>query len=159
MNLNNQTDHFTDGQTVSQLQRIHSGANGQHPQIAVIIPCYNEEITIGKVIDDLRRELPEADIYVFDNCSTDSTAEMAREHRAKVLKEPRKGKGFVVESTFARVKADLYVLIDGDDTYPAESIHKLLEPVQAGDADMVVAARLSIYTHGAFPSFHMLGNR
>ena len=131
----------------------------QEPQIAILIPCYNEEITVGKVIDDFRRELPSAAIYVFDNCSTDSTSRMAEEHGALLLKECRAGKGFVVESMFARIKADFYVLVDGDDTYPAEYVHKLLEPVVLGGADMVVGGRLSQYADESFRHLHVFGNR
>lgn len=130
----------------------------QEPRTAVLIPCLNEEMTIGKVIDDFRRELPSTAIYVFDNCSTDATAAVAAEHGAVVMKEPRKGKGFVVDSMFDRIDADVYVMVDGDDTYPAGHVHKLLEPVLAGDADMVVGARLLNYTDRSFRSLHVLGN-
>src|SRR5437867_4721134 len=112
----------------------------QEAKIAVLIPCHNEGITVGKVIDDFRRELPFATIYVFDNCSTDATAQIAREHGAITMKESRKGKGFVVESMFDRIKAEFYVMVDGDDTYSPEFVHKLLEPVLLEDADMVVGA-------------------
>lgn len=127
-------------------------------KIAVLIPCLNEEITIGKVIDDFRRELPSAAIYVFDNCSADATATVAVEHGAVVIKEPRRGKGFVVDSMFGRIEADLYVMVDGDNTYPADYVHKLLEPLLAGDADMVVGARFSSYTDKSFHKFHIFGN-
>jgi glycosyltransferase involved in cell wall biosynthesis len=125
---------------------------------AVLIPCHNEEITIGKVIDEMHRELPSATIYVFDNCSTDSTAKVAKEHGAIVIKEPRLGKGYVVESMFSRIDADTYVIIDGDDTYPANYAGKLLEPLLAGDADMVVGARLSNYGDNSFRPLHVFGN-
>ena len=127
-------------------------------KIAVLIPCLNEEITIGKVIDDFRRELPSAAIYVFDNCSADATAAVAVEHGAVVIKEPRRGKGFVVDSMFGRIEADLYVMVDGDNTYPADYVHKLLEPLLAGDADMVVGSRFSSYTDKSFHKFHIFGN-
>lgn len=130
----------------------------QEPKIAVLIPCYNEEITVGKVIDDFRRELPSATIYVFDNCSTDATASIAAERGAVVIKEPRQGKGFVVESMFGRVDADFCVMVDGDDTYPADHVNQLLEPVLAGDADMVVGARLVDYTDTSFRPLHVFGN-
>jgi glycosyltransferase involved in cell wall biosynthesis len=129
------------------------------PRIAVLIPCYNEEITVGKVVSDFRRELPSAAIYVFDNCSTDATAEKAEEHGALVLKECRKGKGFVVDRMFDRIIADVYVMVDGDDTYPAEYVHDLLEPVIFGDADMVVGSRLSTYTEQSFRPLHIVGNK
>ena len=130
----------------------------KEPVIAVLVPCHNEEVTIGKVIDDLTHELPEATIYVFDNACNDATADVARQHGATVLKEPRKGKGFVVESMFERIIADYYVMIDGDDTYPVEDIHRLLGPVLAGDADMSVGARLSDYTDESFRPLHVFGN-
>jgi glycosyltransferase involved in cell wall biosynthesis len=125
---------------------------------AILIPCHNEEITVGKVIDGLRRELSSAVIYVFDNCSTDSTVSVAREHGAIVIKEPRLGKGFVVESMFNRIDADIYVMIDGDDTYPTDYVDKLLEPLLAGDADMVVGARLADYRDDSFRPLHVFGN-
>ena len=125
---------------------------------AILIPCHNEEVAIGKVIDGLHSQLPSAVIYVFDNCSTDSTASVAIEHGAIVIKEPRLGKGFVVESMFSRIDADIYVMIDGDDTYPADCVGKLLGPLLAGDADMVVGARLANYGDDSFRPFHVLGN-
>lgn len=130
----------------------------QEAKIAILIPCHNEELTIGKVVDDFRRELPSASVYVFDNCSTDATAKIASEHGATVMKECRKGKGFVVESMFDRINADFYVMIDGDDTYPVEYVHKLLEPVLSENADMVVGARLSNHTNQSFRPFHFFGN-
>ena len=140
--------------TRSLVPNLHQGT-----EIAVLIPCYNEELTVGKVIDDFHRELPRATIYVFDNCSTDATAKIAQEHGAIVFKESRKGKGFVVDSMFARVEADLYVLVDGDDTYPADHVHKLLEPIVLGDADMVVGGRLTNHTDKSFRPLHLVGNR
>ena len=131
----------------------------EKPELAILIPCYNEEITIGKVIEDFRAQLPDAAIYVFDNCCTDRTAAIAREHGAHVIPEPRKGKGFVVESMFDTVRADWYVLVDGDDTYPAEKVHDLLDPVRSGQADMVVGARLSQYEQESFRPLHVFGNR
>lgn len=128
------------------------------PQIAVLIPCYNEVATVGKVVDDFRRELPEAAVYVFDNCSSDGTADVARQHGAVVIYEPRAGKGFVIESMLDRVRADYYVLVDGDDTYPADCVSKLLAPVQAGHADMAVGARLAAYEADSFRPLHVAGN-
>ena len=126
--------------------------------IAVLIPCYNEELTIGKVIDDFRKELPDAIIYVFDNCSTDSTSSIATEHGAVVLKEPRQGKGFVIDQMFANIDADFYIMVDGDDTYPADSVKKILEPVQNGMADMTVGARLKNFDDESFRKLHIFGN-
>ena len=127
--------------------------------IAILIPCHDEEATIGKVIDDFRRQVPEADIYVFDNCCTDDTVKVASEREAIVLKEPRKGKGFVIEGMFDRIDADAYIMVDGDDTYAAENVHELLNPVLNGDADMVVGARLSEFTGESFRPMHVLGNK
>jgi len=126
---------------------------------AVLIPCYNEEATIGKVVDDFRAQLPEAGIYVFDNCCTDETAAIAAQHGATVVKEPRKGKGYVIERMFEEIDADYYVMVDGDDTYPADSVGQLLAPVRAGDADMVVGARLAEYADKSFRPLHVLGNK
>jgi glycosyltransferase involved in cell wall biosynthesis len=128
------------------------------PQIAVVIPCLNEERTIGKVIDDFRAELPGATIYVFDNCCTDNTTAIARDKGAIVIKEPRPGKGFAVESMLRRVRADYYVMVDGDDTYPADKVGDLLRPVLAGEADMAVGSRLSQYTDKSFRPLHVAGN-
>ena len=106
--------------------------------IAVLIPCYNEAVTIAKVVDDFKRELPEAVIYVYDNNSKDETAKIAAEHGAIVRHEPRQGKGNVVRSMFRDIDADYFIMVDGDDTYPAEAARELLAPLQAGEADMTV---------------------
>ena len=129
------------------------------PQVAVLIPCRDEEATVGKVIDDFRSQIPGADIYVFDNCCTDNTVKVAAGRGAIVLKEPRRGKGFVIEGMFDRIEADVYVMVDGDDTYPAESVGELLDPILNGDADMVVAARLSEFTGESFRPLHVWGNK
>lgn len=130
----------------------------ENQRVAVLIPCHNEETAIGTVIDDFRAELPEAAIYVFDNCCTDKTAEIARDHGAIVVKEPRKGKGNVVERMLEEIAADCYVMVDGDDTYPASSVRQLMAPVLKGDADMVVGARLENSTEGSFRLGHVAGN-
>ena len=127
---------------------------------AVLIPCYNEELTIEKVIKDFKRELPDADIYVYDNNSKDRTAEIARNNGAIVKHEYRQGKGNVVRSMFRDVDADIYVMVDGDDTYPAEEVHKLIKPIEEGRADMVIGDRL---TNGTYQKenkrhFHEFGN-
>ncbi len=129
------------------------------PRIAVLIPCYNEAAAIGKVVDDFRRQLPEAVVYVFDNRCTDLTAQIAREHGATVLFEPRQGKGFVIEGMFERIDADYYVMTDGDDTYPADRVHELLAPVIAGQADMTVGLRVARDVGKAYRPLHVLGNR
>jgi glycosyltransferase involved in cell wall biosynthesis len=127
-------------------------------RVALLIPCLNEERTIGKVVDDFRAELPEADIIVIDNCCTDRTAGVAAEHGAIVIREARKGKGFAVETMFDRIDADVYVMVDGDDTYDPRAIHRLIEPILAGEADMVVGARVSADAAESFRRFHVLGN-
>ena len=126
--------------------------------IAVVVPCYQEELTIGKVITDFKQALPNAAIYVFDDNSTDATAKIAREAGARVYREKRQGKGFVVASMFEEVDADILVMVDGDDTYEASSVGALLEPILRGDADMTVATR---HVHGekSFRPFHLAGNR
>jgi len=126
---------------------------------AVLIPCLNEEATIGKVVEDFRRVLPEADIYVYDNNSTDRTAEIARAAGAIVERETRQGKGYVVRAMFEKIEADLYVLVDGDDTYPAEALPSLLEPAARGEADMVVGSRLKDADRRSFKAVNRFGNR
>lgn len=127
---------------------------------AVLIPCYNEELTIEKVIKDFKKELPEAEIYVYDNNSKDKTAQIAEKNGAIVKHEYRQGKGNVVRSMFRDIDADIYVMVDGDDTYPAEEVHKLIEPVVKGEADMAIGDRL---TNGTYQKenkrhFHEFGN-
>jgi glycosyltransferase involved in cell wall biosynthesis len=128
--------------------------------IAVIIPCYNEERTIGKVVGDFRRELPEAVIYVGDNNSTDQTARIAAEAGAAVIPVYRQGKGAVARALFRHVEADVYVIVDGDDTYPAAAVHALIEPIRAGRADMAVGDRRTLggYREHNQRPFHRLGN-
>ena len=129
-------------------------------KIAVLIPCYNEEITVEKVIKDFRKELPDADIYVYDNNSKDRTAEIAKANGAIVKHEYKQGKGNVVRSMFYDVEADIYVMVDGDDTYPAEFVHQLIEPVVEGRADMAIGDRLSNgnYQKENKRHFHEFGN-
>ncbi len=129
-------------------------------KIAVLIPCYNEELTIEKVIKDFNKELPEAQIYVYDNNSKDKTAEIAKKNGAIVRHEYKQGKGNVVRSMFRDIDADIYVMVDGDDTYPAEFVHQLIEPVRAGQADMVIGDRLSngTYQEENKRHFHEFGN-
>ena len=106
--------------------------------VAVIIPCYNEAVTIGKVVDDFRRVMPEARVYVYDNNSSDGTGDIAREHGAIVKGERRQGKGNVVRQMMRDIDADYYLMVDGDDTYPAEAGPDLLAPLAAEEADKVV---------------------
>lgn len=129
-------------------------------QIAVLIPCYNEEVTIGKVVDDYKAVLPQATIYVYDNNSSDNTARIAEEHGAVVRFESRQGKGNVVRQMFREIDADYYIMVDGDDTYPAEASLELLAPLVAGRADMVVGDRISngTYEKENDRAFHAFGN-
>ena len=128
--------------------------------VAVLIPCYNEAVTIGKVVDDFRRVLPEATVYVYDNNSSDGTGAIAREHGAVVRSERRQGKGNVVRQMMRDIDADYYLMVDGDDTYPAEAAPELLAPLVADEADMVVGDRLSNGTYGEENdrAFHGFGN-
>ena len=132
----------------------------QQEKIAVLIPCYNEEATISTVIADFRRELPEAEIYVYDNNSTDTTYELAVACGAIVKKEPRQGKGNVIRQMFFDIDADYYLMVDGDDTYPAEAVHGLLDKLRSGEADMVIGDRLSngTYFDENKRPFHDFGN-
>ena len=125
---------------------------------AILIPCYNEELTIHKVVVDFRLQMPEALIYVFDNNSRDRTAERARAAGAILRHEPRQGKGFVVQQMFHDINADVYVMVDGDDTYAAEDIHKLIAPILNGSADMVVGSRLSTTSDSQFRLLNRFGN-
>ncbi len=127
---------------------------------AVIIPCYNEATTIAKVVDDFKRVLPLADIYVYDNNSSDGTGEIARERGAIVRVERRQGKGNVVRQMMRDINADYYLMVDGDDTYPAEAAPDVLAPLIEGEADMVVGDRLSNGTYGEENdrAFHGFGN-
>lgn len=128
--------------------------------IAVLIPCYNEGLTIQKVVTDFRKELPEAEIYVYDNNSKDNTVEEALKAGAIVRHEYRQGKGNVVRRMFTEIDADVYVLVDGDDTYPAENVREMVEYVETGKADMVNGDRLSngSYVNENKRAFHDFGN-
>ncbi len=128
--------------------------------VAVLIPCYNEELTVGEVIDDFRQVLPGASIYVYDNNSSDRTAQVAREHGAQVRFEPRQGKGVTVRQMFRDIEADCYLLVDGDSTYPADAAPALINPILAGEADMTVGDRLSngSYAQENQRPFHDFGN-
>lgn len=134
--------------------------NSHSPKVVVLIPCYNEAAAIGKVVSDFRRELPEAEIYVYDNNSTDNTAHVAAEAGAIVRREYRQGKGNVIRSMFRDLDADCYIMVDGDDTYPAESAGELRDMVLKQGVDMAIGDRLSstYFTENKRP-FHNLGNR
>ena len=129
-------------------------------KIAVLIPCYNEEKTIGKVIDDFKTALPEAVVYVYDNNSTDKTSDVADEHGAVVRKEYRQGKGNVVKTMFRDIDAECYIMIDGDDTYPADKAKEMCSAVMEEGVDMVIGDRLSAtYFIENDRRFHNFGNR
>jgi glycosyltransferase involved in cell wall biosynthesis len=127
---------------------------------AVLIPCYNEAKTIGKVVLDFRAALPDADIYVYDNNSKDGTDAIAKEAGAIVRYERRQGKGNVIRTMFREIDADAYLMIDGDDTYPAEHARELVDLVLMKNVDMAVGDRLSstYYAQNKRP-FHNTGNR
>ncbi len=131
---------------------------GPAPRIAVCIPCLNEAIPIASVIRDFRAALPEAEIRVFDNGSDDGTGEVARSAGARVTDVPARGKGWVVQRMFESVDADVYVMVDGDATYPASAVRRLLAPVLAGSADMVVGSRLHRTSNSRFRWLNRLGN-
>lgn len=128
-------------------------------EIAVLIPCYNEEITIAKVVSDAKKYLPNATVYVYDNNSTDATEKEARKAGAIVRKEPRQGKGNVVRTMFRDIDAEVYLMVDGDDTYGLETAPEMVRRVKEENADMVIGDRLSgaYYTENK-RAFHNFGN-
>lgn len=128
------------------------------PTIACVVPCHNEEAAVGKVVRDLRAALPEADIYVYDNASTDRTVEVAREAGAIVREEPRKGKGNVIRRAFADVDADALLIIDGDDTYDASRARDMVDLLFEGPYDQVVGARRETAS-AAYRAGHAIGNK
>lgn len=132
----------------------------QSKEIAILIPCYNESISIKQVIQDFKHELPNAKIYVYDNNSSDDTANIARACGAIVRYEKLQGKGSVVRSMFRDIEADIYVMVDGDNTYPASFVHKLIQPINEGGVDMVIGDR---HTSGDYKkenkrALHHFGN-
>jgi glycosyltransferase involved in cell wall biosynthesis len=128
------------------------------PRIAILIPALNEEQTIADVIHSFRAVVPEARIIVFDNASTDATSEKARAAGAEVRYEARRGKGNVVQSMFRSVDADVYVMVDGDSTYPPDRIHDVMKPVLDGVADMVIGSRLLRASDSQFRALNRAGN-
>lgn len=128
-------------------------------KVAVLIPCYNEETTITETVRSFQAELPEADVYVFDNNSSDRTVEQALSAGARVFHERRQGKGFVVQTMFRGVDADVYVMVDGDGTYPPDAVHRLIAPVVRDEADMVVGSRLHAESQSEFKYLNRWGNR
>ncbi len=141
---------LSDGQPGGRLYEAH--------RVAVLIPCYNEEMTIGKVVRDFKSHISGAAIYVFDNNSTDRTVEEAARAGAIVRYENRQGKGQVIRSMFREVDADVYVMVDGDGTYPADRVHDLIQPIVNGEADMVVGSRLQGESQGGFRTANLMGN-
>jgi len=128
-------------------------------RVAVLIPCYNEALTIAEVVRSFRAELPDARIYVFDNNSTDATPTVALEAGAIVMSERRQGKGYVVQTMFRKVDAEIYVMVDGDGTYPASSVHRLVDLIVNGEADMVVGSRLHPDSRSNFKAANLYGNK
>lgn len=130
--------------------------------LAVLIPCFNEELTIGKVVRDFRASLPEANIYVYDNNSTDSTVReaLASDEKVIIRKEYKQGKGNVIRSMFREIEADVYILVDGDDTYPAEVAKQMSDVILSGKAEMCIGDRLSsTYFKENKRAFHNFGNK
>jgi glycosyltransferase involved in cell wall biosynthesis len=144
---------------LSGAQDVDLPENNNMNSIAVIIPCHNEAVTIAAVVRAFKASLPEAEVHVFDNDSSDRTADIARAAGALVHRVPVRGKGEVVRAMFRDVDADLYVMADGDGTYPAERARELLEPIRRGQAEMVVATRLEAHAAGGFRPLHVAGNR
>ena len=142
--------------TASQIAR--SGGVQTGPRVAVLIPCYNEVVAVPKVIADFRRALPNATIYVYDNNSRDGTAEAARASGAVVRRETLQGKGHVIRRAFADVEADIYVLVDGDDTYDAAAAPEMVRLLAEDRLDMVVGTRVTDIA-AAYRPGHRLGNR
>jgi len=130
-----------------------------YADVAVIVPCYNEELTVAKVVTDFMHALPGAQIIVYDNNSSDETALRASQAGAIVRLAPRQGKGNVVRQMFDEVDARIYVMVDGDDTYPAEAAPELIAELRKTDADMLVGVRMLSFAAGSFRRFHRLGNR
>lgn len=135
-----------------------SGAHSMTKSLTIGIPCYNESITVGKVITDFRAVFPQARILVIDNASTDNTPEIARAHGAEVVNEPRKGKGYAVQRLFSLTESDYLIMVDGDDTYPAEQALKLIDTMEREGGDTVVGCRTSS-DEAAFKTAHTWANR
>ena len=135
--------------------KMHSNYNN----VAVLVPCYNEEITIKKVVEDWSAALPGARIYVYDNNSSDKTSEIAKNAGAIVRKESMQGKGNVVRRMFREIEADCYIMVDGDDTYPSDKAVEMVDAILNDGVDMVVGDRLSsTYFQENKRPFHNFGN-
>ena len=129
------------------------------PKIAVIIPCFNEEVTIKTVVEDCKKYLPQADIYVCDNNSTDNTVKIAKEAGAMIMYEPRQGKGNVIRKMFREIEADCYVMIDGDGAHPLNRVKEMCDMVLNEKVDMVIGDRSSAYFNKNKRPFHNIGNK
>jgi glycosyltransferase involved in cell wall biosynthesis len=127
-------------------------------RLVVLIPCLNEIGAICKVIADFKKEIPDAEIIVFDNGSTDGTPAAAKKLGAIVFYEKRRGKGYVIQSMFQRIDADFYIMVDGDDTYPAERVRSLIAPLINDEADMVIGSRMTSLSRSQFHLLNRLGN-
>ena len=143
---------------MSSNARLAGNAAGTRLEVAVLVPCYNEEKAIAKVVGDFRAALPEATVYVYDNNSTDNTAAMAQKAGAVVRREPHQGKGYVVRRMFNDIEADVYVLVDGDATYDAPSAPAMVAKIVDDRLDMVVASRVD-REEAAYRRGHRAGNR
>jgi len=139
--------------------RNKSETGSREKRIAVLIPCFNEELTVAEVVDSFKALLPQADIYVYDNNSKDQTVEKAKGAGAIVRYERRQGKGFVVQRMFREIEADVYIMIDGDSTYPPGEVWKLINPVLNQEADMVVGSRLMSESASEFKKLNRFGNK
>ena len=128
-------------------------------RIAIVIPCNNEELTIRSLVSDFKATLPEAQIHVFDNCSTDRTRDEALTAGAHVHYVSSLGKGVVVTNMFRAVEADIYVMVDGDNTYPPEYVLDLIRPIIDREAEMVVGTRLDRHRKRSFRPLHIFGNK
>ncbi len=128
-------------------------------KIALLIPCHNEGQTIAAVVRAFRAQLPDADIYVFDNNSTDNTVQEARKAGAIIRYEKKQGKGNVIRSMFRGIDADIYVMVDGDGTYPADRVHDLIKPITDDEADMVIGSRLHKESKSRFKIMNLIGNK
>jgi glycosyltransferase involved in cell wall biosynthesis len=138
---------------------MSTNTSGGAARIAVLIPCLNEESTVAEVVVGFQQALPSAEIYVFDNNSSDRTVSEARNARAHVAHEPRRGKGHVIQSMFRAIDADVYLLVDGDCTYPAEAAPTLVDPILQGRADMVIGSRLHPSATSEFDTLNRYGNQ
>ncbi len=145
-------------QTVALNRRSSDPAKDRQIRIAVLVPCFNEETTVATVIRDFRKSLPEAAVYVYDNNSTDNTIDVAKSAGALVRSEHQQGKGHVVRRMFADIEADIYVLVDGDDTYDASAAPEMTHQLLDDGLDMITAKRVAT-SNSAYRAGHVLGNR